>query len=64
MSPRQRKLMTVCLVILVVSMAIMAVNTIIDISRNGRETFDAINIFPFISMAVVLIIILANNKKK
>jgi len=64
MTPKQRKRMKICLIILAVSMAVMAISTVIQIVHNGWGTSSAINIVPFSGAAVVMIVMLGKDKKK
>jgi vancomycin permeability regulator SanA len=64
MTPKRRKILIVCLIVLAVSMAVMAVSTVIQVIHNGWEAFSVINTVPFFGMAIVLIIFLQNDKKK
>jgi len=54
MSDKQRKALFVSMVIAFVSQAILAVNAIIAIVRDGWSTVGLIEIVPFISIAFAL----------
>jgi len=64
MTPNQRKIIKICFVILAVSMAVMAVSTVINIVNNGWEVFSIINVVPFIGVFVAMIAIFIGNKDK
>jgi len=50
--------------LLAVSIAVMAVSTIINIVNNGWEVLSIINVVPFIGVFVAMIAIFAGNKDK
>ena len=64
MVQKQQKLVKLCLILLSVSMAVMAISTVVQIIHNGWGSVHAVNIVPFCGMAVVLITLLSNDKKK
>lgn len=64
MTPKQRKTITVCLIILAISMAVMAISTIINLINNGWEAFNMVSFVPFIGMTLAMIVILESGKKE
>ncbi|MDR3013072.1 MAG: hypothetical protein LBU70_07665 [Chitinispirillales bacterium] len=64
MTTKQRKLVKICSIILAISLAVMVVSTVIQIINSGWESFNMVNIVPFLGVAVVMIAILASDKKK
>ena len=64
MTSKQRKVVKTCLIILTISMAVMAISTIINVIHNGWEAFSVVNIVPFIGMAGVMVSILTSDKNE
>ena len=64
MTPKQRKTVKVSLIILAISMAVMAVSTIISIIHSGWATTSIINFVPFIGILCAMIAIYGSDKKK
>ena len=64
LTPKRRRIILVCLIILAISMAVLAVSTIIQIIHNGWETVSVVNFVPFMGMASVMIAVLASDKKR
>ena len=64
MTPKQKNLIKLCLVVLAISMLVMAISTVVQIIHNGWESFNTVDIVPFGGMAVAIIAILASDKKK
>ena len=63
MTSKHRRIINICLIILAISMAIMAINEVINIFNNGWGSFNMVSIAPFSGIAVVMIVILASSKK-
>ena len=57
MTPKQRTVLQICLIILVISLVVMTVHSII--SHGGIESS---SIVPFLGILVVMVIIIRNNK--
>ena len=64
MTPKQRKAIKLCLVILAVSMIVMAISMFVQINHNGWESVNATTIIPFCGMAAVMIMLLKRDDKK
>jgi len=56
-------MITACLVILAISMAVMAVSSVMNILRTGWSNYYAVNLIPFLGMATVVIAILSYDNK-
>ncbi|MCL1882358.1 MAG: hypothetical protein FWF81_01210 [Defluviitaleaceae bacterium] len=61
---KQRKAIIVSFIILLISFAISAISTIIDVFNNGWENVSVLNIVPLIGMIVIMIAILYGAKEK
>ena len=63
MTPKRKKMIKICLVILAVSMAVMAISTFVQISHNGWTSTNTITIVPFMGMGAVMIALLKRDDK-
>ena len=63
MTPKRRRMIKICLAILAVSMAVMAISTFVQISHNGWESVNLITIVPFIGMGAVMIALIKRDDK-
>ena len=64
MTPKRRKTVTICLIIIAISMVLMLVSAIVQSIHNGWQSFNTVNMVPFLGCAIVMIIILRGDKKK
>jgi len=64
MTPKQNSILKICFVIFAISMAVMAISTIIDLIRNGWEALNVISFVPFIALISAFSTIFANKKMK
>jgi len=64
MTPQQKMLIKISLVLLVISMVVMAASTVIRVIEDGLESLSIVNVVPFIGIGCALIAILTSSKKK
>ena len=64
MAPKQKRIVTVCLILLVAAMAIMIVNLVIKGINDGWDQLGLLDFAPFVGFLVALIAVLVNGKKK
>ena len=62
MTPKKRKILLGCVIVMAVCMVVYAISTVMNVVHNGWDTVGVINFVPFIGF-VPLIVILANDKK-
>ena len=62
MTPKRRKIVIICLIIFAVSLATVAVSTVIQIIHNGWDNLSFINYVPFIGITAAMISVLVNLK--
>ena len=63
MTPKGRKTIRICLAILAVSMVVMVVSTIMQISHNGWDSTNTITLVPFLCSGAVMIALLKRDDK-
>ncbi|MCL2718940.1 MAG: hypothetical protein FWE14_09210 [Lachnospiraceae bacterium] len=63
MTPKQEKIVKICFIILAISMAVMAISSVIQIVNEGWESLNMITVIPFIGIIVSMIVIFASGKK-
>jgi hypothetical protein len=63
MTPKQEKIVKICFIVLAISMAVMAISSVIQIVNEGWDSFNVITIVPFIGIVVSMIVVFASGKK-